>query len=232
MSLSTTDPSSQYNQAVFECYSLPYGGLGALSTILTLYTFGMTLLGRKPIFPFMEIEHSTFDFIIATISAIITTVTSIIAIKRCDGVTSLELIAVFKLLLSITLNFCTMWRAGVEAFSFLTGVVGVVCMISGAAGAGLIASNNWHVAGVPALTLTIWLIGILPAICCTICVISGIEVWKVLVGFGAYIIIAIMFWSDWIISCITGDFGGSPDGKVAIVYWVYFAAKRLPMFAM
>ena len=144
----------------------------------------------------------------------------------------MELIAIFKLLLSITLNFCTIWRAGANLFGVLTGLVGFACILHGMAGAGMVSSHNWHVAGIQALTLTIWIIGILPVIISIIYIISGVETWKVLVGMCSYIVVATMFWADWVISCITGDFAGSPNGKVAAVYWVYFTAKRFPIFAM
>jgi hypothetical protein len=35
-------------------------------------------------------------------------------------------------------------------------------------------------------------------------------------------------YSDWILAAISGNYGGVPDGNNEVLYWTYFAAKRLP----
>lgn len=35
-------------------------------------------------------------------------------------------------------------------------------------------------------------------------------------------------YSDWILGAIAGKYAGVPDGNNAVLYWSYFAAKRLP----
>ena len=37
-----------------------------------------------------------------------------------------------------------------------------------------------------------------------------------------------VFFSDWVLGAIAGNFSGIPDGNNAVLFWVYFAAKRLP----
>lgn len=37
------------------------------------------------------------------------------------------------------------------------------------------------------------------------------------------------FYTDWALAALAGDLVGRPGGENAAVYWVYFAAKRLPM---
>ena len=34
---------------------------------------------------------------------------------------------------------------------------------------------------------------------------------------------------DWVLAVIAGNYSGKPDGDIAILYWIYFMAKRLPM---
>jgi hypothetical protein len=40
------------------------------------------------------------------------------------------------------------------------------------------------------------------------------------------------FYSDWILGAIAGDLTGVPSGDNAILYWSYFAIKRLPIVMM
>jgi hypothetical protein len=35
-------------------------------------------------------------------------------------------------------------------------------------------------------------------------------------------------YSDWILAAIDGNYAGVPDGSNEVLYWTYFAAKRLP----
>lgn len=34
---------------------------------------------------------------------------------------------------------------------------------------------------------------------------------------------------DWVLGAIAGNIAGNPDGKVKVLYWLYFGFKRLPM---
>ena len=34
---------------------------------------------------------------------------------------------------------------------------------------------------------------------------------------------------DWVLAVIAGNYSGKPDGDIAIMFWIYFMAKRLPM---
>ncbi|KAF8848145.1 hypothetical protein BDZ45DRAFT_664884 [Acephala macrosclerotiorum] len=40
------------------------------------------------------------------------------------------------------------------------------------------------------------------------------------------------FYCDWILAAIAGNWGGFPSSDIAILYWSYFAAKRLPMLSI
>ena len=57
---------------------------------------------------------------------------------------------------------------------------------------------------------------------------------------GAFVVSIIVFYvgaviySDWALAVIAHNIVGVPDGnnaKIAVIYWTYFAAKRLPMLS-
>lgn len=39
------------------------------------------------------------------------------------------------------------------------------------------------------------------------------------------------FYCDWVLAAIAGNWSGVPSSDVALLYWLYFASKRLPMLA-
>jgi hypothetical protein len=39
-------------------------------------------------------------------------------------------------------------------------------------------------------------------------------------------------WSDWVLAAIADNWAGMPSGDIAVFFWVYFAAKRLPMLSI
>jgi hypothetical protein len=51
-------------------------------------------------------------------------------------------------------------------------------------------------------------------------------------AFGAIALVTLgVFYSDWILGAIAGNMAGEPSGDVVIIYWLYFAFKRLPLFS-
>jgi hypothetical protein len=40
-----------------------------------------------------------------------------------------------------------------------------------------------------------------------------------------------VFYSDWILAAIAGNMAGVPSSDVALLYWLYFAFKRFPLFS-
>jgi hypothetical protein len=46
--------------------------------------------------------------------------------------------------------------------------------------------------------------------------------YAVLIGFA-------VFYSDWVLAAVDGNWVGLPSGDQKYLYWVYLAAKRLPM---
>jgi hypothetical protein len=53
----------------------------------------------------------------------------------------------------------------------------------------------------------------------------------VLAGGPIALVIFGVFYSDWILAAIAGNLAGAPSGDVAILYWLYFAFKRFPLFS-
>lgn len=119
-----------------------------------------------------------------------------------------------------------------------------VSVVIGLVGMSAIAAGNWsnrtramenicEVFGAfVALVILLALIHFLYKCCC------GDEWWlSMFFGFGGiFTMFALLFafWTDFFLGAIHVRNGGSwlgvPDGVAAIIYWAYFAAKRLPMF--
>ncbi|KAK7992697.1 hypothetical protein PG988_001491 [Apiospora saccharicola] len=65
------------------CYSLPFGGIGFASHMLTYYTAVMLYLGRQPLRPWKQLAHKRFDLILGSVQLVITIVLTSISISRC-----------------------------------------------------------------------------------------------------------------------------------------------------
>lgn len=65
------------------CYSLPFGGIGFASHMLTYYTAVMLYLGRQPMRPWKQLAHKRFDLILGSVQLVITIVLTSISISRC-----------------------------------------------------------------------------------------------------------------------------------------------------
>jgi hypothetical protein len=65
-----------------KCYSLPYGGLGFLSHVITYWTIGCLSYGRSPITT-KRIKHWKFDLALALLGLIGSVTLSLITILRC-----------------------------------------------------------------------------------------------------------------------------------------------------
>ena len=84
-----------------ECYSLPYGGLGFASHVLTYYTIVCLWYGRKPMMPSQPVKYSWFDLILGVVGLCVSTAMSIVTIARCRNTWQLLVIAVWKLSMSL-----------------------------------------------------------------------------------------------------------------------------------
>lgn len=97
--------------ASVKCYSLPYGGIGFLSHILTYYTIATLISGKSPWKPSKDLKYWLFDLLLGLGSLVITVVLSILAIFRCHHEWPFILIATWKMTLSMSLSSIAVHRA-------------------------------------------------------------------------------------------------------------------------
>jgi hypothetical protein len=90
---------------------MPYGGIGFASHIMTYLTVLCLALGASPIFPWQNLKYKRFNILVATVGLIATVTLSTLSIVRCRQSWPLLLIALWKLILSLTLSFMTIHAA-------------------------------------------------------------------------------------------------------------------------
>ena len=251
----------QPEDGAVKCYSLPYGGVGFLSHILTYWTVAMLISGRSPML-FGELKHWFMDLVLGIGSLCVSMVLSILAIVRCHSDWPFTLIATWKMLLSMSLSFIAIHRA-IEihrdrkttkpAFWLILYCTGIIIGLT-----GLIALcvQNWSdrtrameiicgVFGGTVILLTVILVVI--AIWADDAIKESKLVKAMSHGFDFFLflllVVGIMtaLWSDWIIAALVvrdrgdrngGGWAGTPSSDIAWLYWSYFAAKRLPFFSL
>ncbi|TFK69632.1 hypothetical protein BDN72DRAFT_840114 [Pluteus cervinus] len=79
------------------CYSLPYGGLGFVSHLLTYYTVTCLCAGRRPLWPLHKINASRLDIVLGLVSLCVTTAMGVITLVRCRHSWQLFTIGIWKL---------------------------------------------------------------------------------------------------------------------------------------
>jgi len=101
-------------------------------------------------------------------------------------------------------------------------------IITGYCGLFSLVRQSWHIPAVRDLTYSYIAITVVSTVL-GMWAADGSEV--LIVGFGFFVMgtgmIAALY-SDWILAAIDGNYAGVPDGNNALLYWTYFAAKRLP----
>ena len=83
-----------------KCYSLPYGGIGFLSHILTYWTILCLGFGRKPYWPWSRLSAGKFDVCLSSLQVVATVSIAILTIARCRSRWQFVCIAVWKLVMS------------------------------------------------------------------------------------------------------------------------------------
>ncbi|KAK3682870.1 hypothetical protein B0T22DRAFT_445037 [Podospora appendiculata] len=94
-----------------QCYALPYGAIGFASHVLTYLTVFCLSTGRNPLMPWAHLAHRRFNLIIATIGFLVSFPLTVLTMVRCRNSWSFILIAVWKLVLSVTLTSMTIHAA-------------------------------------------------------------------------------------------------------------------------
>lgn len=83
------------------CYSLPYGGLGFASHLLTYYTIICLGFGRKPLWPFKRVKNGKYGLALAVIGLVGGFILSTITMVRCRNHWQLLVLAVWKFSMSL-----------------------------------------------------------------------------------------------------------------------------------
>jgi len=83
------------------CYSLPYGGIGFLSHLLTYWAIFVLGHGRKPYAPWSKLSAGKIDLCLSLVQIVISVLIASFTISRCRDRWQFVLIAVWKLVLSV-----------------------------------------------------------------------------------------------------------------------------------
>lgn len=239
-------PGDRSFGATPECYTLPYGGIGFLSHILTYYTILMLTLGRSPIYPLKKLTAWKLDLFVAICSLGITPVLSAFAITRCHSEWPFILIATWKMLLSVSLSLIASSRAmnvrrgGNSRDSAIWLLLYALGIVIGLTGLITLTVRKWP-GHTRAMAIICGVFGGIVVICTVLggCIGTGksMQFWLAL-GFGVTMVgILTAPWSDWLLAAVRikegGDnWAGLPSSDVAWFCWLYFAAKRLPLFSL
>lgn len=87
-----------------KCYSLPYGGIGFTSHVLTYWTILVLGFGRKPYWPWSRLSAGKFDLCLAIIQVVVTVAIAAFTIARCRSRWQFILLAVWKLVMSMVVG--------------------------------------------------------------------------------------------------------------------------------
>lgn len=94
-----------------QCYALPYGAIGFASHILTYFTAFMLSRGRNPILFWNRLSNKRFNIAVALVGFCITCAFTVLTMVRCRRTWAFILVAVWKLVLSVTLTSMTVHAA-------------------------------------------------------------------------------------------------------------------------
>lgn len=242
-------------------YILPYGALGFTSHLLTYYTVLALCFGRQPLLPWQKLKHSWLDLILGALGFLVAVPLAAFSMSACRHRCEFLLIATWKLVTSLSLNFITirqamrlrrghgytrpsdhekpvkthvgLKRAYIWLIGYYIGVItGVVGLLS------VVASTIHNDPAVRTITIVFGVVCLLPimalvALACLDDDIIEVELrlW-VLGGLFAYSAIAALY-SDWILAAVADDnWVGTPAPDNALLYWSYFIAKRLPLLSL
>jgi hypothetical protein len=238
-------------QDEIQCYALPYGVVGVISHLLTYYTTTCIGFGVKPFWPTRRLSHNGLNIIICVVSLIVTVVMTSITMKNCRNSWPFVLIAFWKMTMSLGVNLVGLIRGCMvsdekdEPLPLLATLIYWIGTFIGIVGLFQVVHETFNDdRNVRILT------GLLIAVSSLTC-LSGWIYWlakslqddenvapALILGlpsaatltFGVIIFFAV-FYSDLVLAALKNDWVGSPSGPLKALYWVYFVAKRLPMFA-
>lgn len=240
-----------------QCYGIPYGAIGFVSHLLTYWTLGCLYLGSRPTWPASRIKFKAWNLCLGIATFTGPILLAVFTMIRCQNRWEFVLIAVWKLCLSATVALSTV-TVGLSSKkdsqgnlpprrSFLGNAnwmyLYLLGLLVGLIGLGSLIRDAWDNTTVRIITYAfvgasgagIVILGIMGCF-------SHFFSWKHELGAldGVTGILAVMIalgvlYSDWILGAIAGSLVGYPgnerDNDFVILYFVYFALKRLPMLA-
>jgi hypothetical protein len=231
----------------FKCYGLPIGALGFISDLLTAYTTWCLFYLRRPWWPFSEkSQHplgflGMMDLISGLIMLVGTVCLTIITMVRCQNHWQYLLLAIERLGISVAVSFISMSATLAtrpdndphihRAFSSaIWGYIMFFANILGTVGYFSLLVENWknpevRVAFGSTLGVSAVVVGALLFVACCCRDNDAQDMSVITIALHYFGIVA----SDWMLGAIAGNIPGIPDGKVKVLYWLYFPFKRLPM---
>ena len=302
-------------QQELRCYALPYGAWGFGNHILTYYTVACLAYGLRPFAPWSRISEKKWDIALGALGLAFTVTVAVLTIVRCRNSWQFMLLAVWKLMLSITAAAITI-HAGHISRKIRLGNLGQHYTQPEATGwtpdgqyaltesrknlvepnvqelrssyngsyhnndennanvtqpkvhnpyrqvlwwgflyfpgavtgfVGIMSLVREYFAVTPTLqTITYIFIGIASGGTLVIAVIFFFTNWdganffrsffqSTWVGLvWAFVILTILsaLYTDWALGAMNGDITGTPAPGNEILYYIYWAAKRLPMFSI
>jgi hypothetical protein len=239
-----------------QCYGIPYGGIGCASHGLTYYTLCALYLGRKPLAPWLNIMHKTWDCIIGVISLLVTVSLAIVTLVRCKYRLELVFIAIWKICLCVTLGCSAITSSLIEArknrkssksfeFSWSTAwlILYVAGTIVGLVGVIILVREAWaDIADVRIISYVF-----VAVFGCIMIIIFFVSFEKVTVTGGgkrwgwfmfppaaafSIVVFTAVFYSDLILGAVSGNLAGVPNSEASVIYWLYFVFKRVPLFTI
>ena len=114
-------------QSHVQIYAVPYGVLGFVSHALTFYVILCHLLGRRPLLPWQNLEKTTWNIFLVTLSSFISVVLSAVTLARTRGSQPLMILAGMQLVLGVIVDAVHVHRLAVkqEGWSNRLGAWGV-----------------------------------------------------------------------------------------------------------
>jgi len=96
-------------RAAIACYSLPYGGIGFASHVLTYWSMGCLFFGRKPFTPWRRVHHHRWNRILGCATLVATIVATSLSIHNCLGDWPFVALGVWMLTTSIASSAMAVW---------------------------------------------------------------------------------------------------------------------------
>ncbi len=227
-----------------QCYLLPYGWIGIISHLLTYCQVIYLGLLRSPI-TWGHLSCRPFDFFLNTISLLATVPFAIWTIVRCRQSSELALVSVWVTLLVITQGCMAIhaavtnkeevgdpfWWLALYAVGILIGLLGIIAIVAQQIRAGGKEAQNVKI-------VTGSFGGFLGLV-----LVVGLVIWASRGGFkakyGATVAMVVVptlgliaaFYSDLVLAAVVNHWSGAPH-RYRAAYWIFFSAKRFPLFSV